>query len=420
MLDSGVDEQGPYLALEYVAGATAARLIAAETRRGQAVPLAFAEAICRDAAEALAYAHALEHDDGVGVLHRDVSPDNLLVGTDGRCKLGDFGIARVEGSTQITTTGEMRGKLAYLAPELFEGAEHSFASDVFALGATVFRVMCGVPAFRGANDADIIRNVMYVTPPSLRDLRPDVSVAVADWVKRALTPDPKKRPTAQELMRCLSEPSAAERVAMGTWVASLAQPVVTVPELVAPKVIPAAEPNSPVTSRFERTLYKARWPLIAAGGLLLIAALTGIGVRSSHTTAARIVTARPLIAPAPVDPVFLTKAAVDSPAPAAAPAPAPTVATDDTPAPPTSKATRRARRGSLDIHVSPFADVFVDGDLVGTTPLKPIELAPGPHKVILANTGLNMRRTYRVVIDAEKRSRLEVDLRQDAHTQAAP
>ena len=72
----------------------------------------------------------------------------------------------------------------------------------------------------------------------------------------------------------------------------------------------------------------------------------------------------------------------------------------------------RSRRGSLDVHVSPFADVFVDGDLVGTTPMKPIELAPGTHKVILANTPLNARRTFRVVIESDKKSRLDADLRQ--------
>ena len=84
----------------------------------------------RFVAEGIAYAHALEHDGGRGLLHRDISPDNVMVGYDGRSKVTDFGIARLEGHTRLTTTGQVRGKLSYLSPELAEGGEPSFASDV--------------------------------------------------------------------------------------------------------------------------------------------------------------------------------------------------------------------------------------------------------------------------------------------------
>jgi serine/threonine-protein kinase len=408
VLDAGVDKDGPYLAMEYVAGATAVQLVNGEVRRGKTMPQNLARIIVRDIADGIAYAHAFQHDGGAGLLHRDISPDNVLVGADGRAKVSDFGIARFEGQTQITTTGEVRGKLSYLAPELFQGRPHTVASDVFALGATVFRIFAGVPAFRGNNDADLIRNVMFVKPPNLRDVRPGVPEPLADWVERAMSSDPVARPTPTELAACLPDVTDGERIVLGTWVRErMPASAVTIVDAGSGRIEIAAAPSM-ATPAPGQAQPRSRLPLFASVCAVLALAAGGAAVV--------VLRPAPSTAPAPI-------AQVPDPAPAPAPAPEP-VAEPSEPAPTPEpehepdkaktpvRTARKFRRGSLEVHVSPFADVFVDGDLVGTTPMKPIELAPGTHKVILANTALNARRTFRVVIEPDKKSRLDADLRQ--------
>lgn len=392
----GSDAEGPWLALEYIAGTDANRLISACTRIEKPFPLRWALMLCRDAAEGLAWAHALEHDGGVGVVHRDVSTDNLLVGYDGRSRVADFGIAHLDGHTRMTRTGEVRGKIAYLAPEIINGASPSMASDVFAFAATVYKTLTGVAAFRGTNDGEIFRALMSSSPAPIVELRPDVPRPVAQWLDRAFSKEPEGRPTAASFVELFAPATDRERAAFGAWVRELRPPRNPLPEPAMMSPPPGA------------TAPRSRLPRL--GALALLIAVIAFALLRGD---AEPVPAVPVEAPnaAELLPVTAPESAVQTP-----PLEPPSVVQVEKPqvvsAPVAVKPVRpKVGKTSLDLRVTPYADVFVDGRLLGTTPLKPIELTPGLHKLLLVNEALDVRRATQVTLDPGKRQRLEVDLR---------
>ena len=390
----GSDAEGPWLALEYIAGTDANRLIGACTRTGKPFPLRWALMLCRDAAEGIAWAHALEHDGGVGVVHRDISTDNLLVGYDGRARVADFGIAHLDGHTRMTRTGEVRGKIAYLAPEIINGVSPSMASDVFAFAATVYKTLTGVAAFRGTNDGEIFRALLSSNPAPIVDLRPDVPRRVAQWLDRALCKEPEGRPTAASFVELVAPATRAERAAFGAWVLEL-RPPRTPSELATVRSLPPVA-TAAVRAPRSRLLGLGALALLIAGGLAVL--------RPAAPPASAV--PREVPRPAELPPVAAREPAVQTPS--FEPPPVEPVAN-----PPVALKPVRPKVGksSLDLRVTPYADVFVDGRLLGTTPLKPIELTPGVHKLLLVNEALDVRRATQVTLDPGKKQRLEVDLR---------
>ncbi|MDP2272815.1 MAG: serine/threonine-protein kinase [Archangium sp.] len=389
----GSDAEGPWLALEYIAGTDANRLISACTRTEKPFPLRWALMLCRDAAEGIAWAHALEHDGGVGVVHRDISTDNLLVGYDGRSRVADFGIAHLDGHTRMTRTGEVRGKIAYLAPEIINGASPSMASDVFAFAATVYKTLTGVAAFRGTNDGEIFRALMTTDPAPISGLRPDVPRPVAQWLDRAFSKEPERRPTAASFVELMAPATERERAAFGAWVLELRPPRTPPPE-------PGMFPGATTVIRAPRS----RLPRWGALGLLLAAIAFGVAsLRRDPEPVPAVAVEGPK--PAALPPVAAPEPAVQTP-----PGEPPVVPVEKPPVAP-KPVRQKVGRSSLDLRVTPYADVFVDGRLLGTTPLKPIELTPGVHQVLLVNEALDVRRATQVTLEPGKRQRLEVDLR---------
>jgi eukaryotic-like serine/threonine-protein kinase len=189
----GHDDDGPYLALEYVNGRPASAIDAEYERRGEAMPLAVALAISRDAARGLSYAHGLVVGADRGLIHRDLSPDNILVAYDGTAKLSDFGIARAMGQTRMTTQGGVKGKLGYMSPQILDGEDADVRSDLFAFAATMYRLLCGQHAFDGKTEAELIRNVLKCKPARLDGLC-DVPADVNEWVMACLQKRPQARP----------------------------------------------------------------------------------------------------------------------------------------------------------------------------------------------------------------------------------
>jgi serine/threonine-protein kinase len=150
--------------------------------------------------DALHYAHSLIRADGVPmqIVHRDVSPGNILIDTQGHVKLLDFGIARAnEGGEYRTRDGLFKGKLTYAAPEVYEGIVASPRSDVYSAGVVLYQLLAGENPFRGRDMPEIIRRVLTQMPPSLTVARPEVSPALDAAVQRAIAKDPAARfPTA--------------------------------------------------------------------------------------------------------------------------------------------------------------------------------------------------------------------------------
>jgi eukaryotic-like serine/threonine-protein kinase len=175
--DLGFDEASgtPYIVMEYVAGASLARVLA----DGPILPVDQAAEMVEQIATALDEAH--RH----GVVHRDIKPANVFLDLQGRIKVGDFGIARLEGS-ELTRAGAHLGTPGYIAPEVLRGAPADARSDLFALGVVAYQLLTGRRAFTGETRADIAVAVCSLDPPAPERLRPEIGPALSGAVMRAL------------------------------------------------------------------------------------------------------------------------------------------------------------------------------------------------------------------------------------------
>jgi eukaryotic-like serine/threonine-protein kinase len=188
VLDAGSTGDVPYLVMELVDGPTLATVCA-----GSRLDPARVAAIGAQVADALAYAH------GAGVVHRDVKPANILLGGDGRARLGDFGIARLmEDAARHTSTGLVVGTASYLAPEQLRGDDVASAADVYALGLVLIEALSGTPTYPGTGlEAAMAR---LSRPPTVPEQ------LSADWQQllRAMTDtDPGARPSAADVAATL-------------------------------------------------------------------------------------------------------------------------------------------------------------------------------------------------------------------------
>lgn len=167
---------GPYLflAMEYLSGQPLSKLVERAKRRGEHLDPRIVAWIGARAAEALAYAHALTDESGnrVGLVHRDVSPQNLFVTYDGHVKVIDFGIARAEGRLTHTGLGRIKGKFSYMAPEQMLKQQIDHRADLFALGATLYEAAVGERPFEADDEAEAIAMLLEETAP-----RPEERVA---------------------------------------------------------------------------------------------------------------------------------------------------------------------------------------------------------------------------------------------------
>jgi eukaryotic-like serine/threonine-protein kinase len=182
--DFGVDEptSTPFIVMEYVPGVSLEALL----KEGHAMPVAQALEIVEQVASALEEAHA--H----GIVHRDVKPANVYLDERGRVKVGDFGIARLDGS-DLTQAGVAMGTPGYAAPEVVQGGTADARADVFALGALAYRLLTGEKPFRGVTRETIAVDVLQWDPPPPHTVRPEVPAHVSAAVMRALAKSPGER-----------------------------------------------------------------------------------------------------------------------------------------------------------------------------------------------------------------------------------
>jgi serine/threonine protein kinase len=197
--DVEVDESGIQLVMDYVEGASLSELIRSWAKEPPARGEAVALRIVLDACEGLRALHELTGDDDapLGLVHRDVSPANILVGLDGVARIADFGLAKPLLAVERTTSeGALRGKLGYMAPEYIRGKAIDRRIDVFAMGIVLWEVLSRKRLFRGENDGDTLDRVQTLTPPLLAELLPSLGAAGAALdhvVARALAKDPEER-----------------------------------------------------------------------------------------------------------------------------------------------------------------------------------------------------------------------------------
>src|SRR5690606_28806125 len=169
VMDIGYHKRQPYLVMEYVDGLSLAMLLNHPVK----VPIPVGIRCLVDALHGLDYAHKLRGDQGepLGLVHCDVSPQNMLVGIDGVTKLTDFGVARTreEDGEEFV----LRGKPEYAAPELIRGEQVRPETDAYSAGAVLFKLVTGTSAFSGATEEEIVDKVIRTRAPAPSSVRPD-------------------------------------------------------------------------------------------------------------------------------------------------------------------------------------------------------------------------------------------------------
>jgi tetratricopeptide (TPR) repeat protein len=213
-----LDEGGEFgLVMEYADAGSLQRLIEAARASKKPIPWPVVAAIGAEVAGALAYAHQLTDMRGtpMGVVHRDVSPSNILLTSSGGVKLADFGIAAARGALSRGFAGEVPGKTAYMPREQALGLPSSDRVDVFALGAVLYELLTLEQAWPRGHQAALDAGER---PRPLADARPDAPPALRDVIERAMAMQPEERPTAALMavvLRKVQEPVAGELAAGG-------------------------------------------------------------------------------------------------------------------------------------------------------------------------------------------------------------
>lgn len=286
--DIAEDENGqPYLVMEFIEGSTLSSLLAPPAAGMPAERLSFDQAldIGIQAAQALDYAHKR------GVVHRDIKPANLLITYDGRVKITDFGIAKLEG-TQLTQTGMMVGTPAFMSPEQITGTGVDGRSDIFSLGATLYWMFTGEKPFTGDTVSALSFKIVYEMPPPAKQRNSSLPLAVDRILTRCLAKKSEERyKTAGELaadLEALREkkrgaaaapaPPKSEATASGVPLPPM-RDATAPPRPVGPVSMPAAEaPKKPAAPTGARVVSPARSRLdpkllggIGAGTVLVLA-----------------------------------------------------------------------------------------------------------------------------------------------------
>ncbi|AKF08052.1 serine/threonine-protein kinase [Sandaracinus amylolyticus] len=208
VLDVGEDDEGPYLVMEYVEGVPASAIVQHAIARRAEVPLQLALRIGIEAARGLHAAHELTAPSGepLALVHRDVSPQNILVGFDGVTRVTDFGVAKAFGRTTRTATGVLKGKLGYMAPEQLRFEEVDRRADLFSLGIVLYELLAGRRLYRNVDGHDGVRRILHEPPPDLGEVRADAAPELVELVFSMLAKDPAHRPrTALEVSRVLDD-----------------------------------------------------------------------------------------------------------------------------------------------------------------------------------------------------------------------
>ena len=355
MYDIGTEAGEYFIAMEHVPGRDLRDLL--DARPGEPLPLGLALHIVQVVAGGLHHAHEQRGEGGelLGVVHRDVSPANVLLGWDGAVKLSDFGVAKWAAQRSRTEQGTLKGKLGYMSPEQCRGEPLDRRSDVFALGVLLYELTTGARPFRAASDFETLSAIVAGNYPPPSSLVPGYPAALEAVIGRALRVDAGERfPDAAAIQAALAE--AARELNLPTAQAALAGALADrlrscfpdgravdeaegtpAPEMVAAPAVAPPAPAAPAprtertmtdaasTPRRSRRLPRAAVPLVAVA-MILGVVIAGYISRSQPSPQAQL-GPNPSVGPAP------------APAPAThATAPARSVAAATAAAPPNTAA----------------------------------------------------------------------------------
>jgi len=365
---SGLDSQSAYIVTEFIDGQTLKQFMAGRTLRHPEVAALVAIEVCG----ALAHAHS------VGVLHRDVKPENVMVRKDGLLKLMDFGIAQVLDLQRMTVTGQLLGSPAYMAPEIVEGKQLDFRTDVFSVGIMLYLLATGSLPFTGKNPHEVLRRITEGKFTDPRMVGRGVDQAISRIITKALARRPEDRYSdvkllADDLRAYLKDAGLNDvRVELRAFFAGPDVYEAELPKRLASSLTAAAtrhlsakrsakalevwnrvlafDPNNAVVAAALRRLEgRARLKLAAilVCGVALLAGGSWLGVKKlasrarERERAAAVAVALQQTSVAPVAPTPAT------PPPAAKPVPEPPPAAGESPTAPVSKRPTGATRARV-------------------------------------------------------------------------
>ncbi|MBK7857033.1 MAG: protein kinase [Archangiaceae bacterium] len=411
IFDVGETDGRPWLAMALVEAVSLSRLQLEAAAAKEQLPLPVVRLLATGLLEGLAYAHALKGPKGepLGVVHRDITPSNLLVSSDGAVLLTDFGIAKATLNMHRTQPGRLRGKLAYLAPEMLTAEPVDQRADLFSAGVTLYQLLTGVSPFLKPSDTETMDAVKRAQPPRVESLRPDVGPLMAAALHRALSRAAADRfASAREMREALSDGPVASAPELGELVRRLCAKqlgaFVETPSLTPSSIeggtssLPAPRTVSqPVPERGSRAWL---WRSVA---LVTVLGVAAGGWRWSRPAAPAVVEVE---AEAPV--LAAPEEAAPTPEleplpPVVAPvAPRPTARPVKTRPAGTSRPTHPpliepVRVGFLTADAAPWAEVFLDGHALDRTPLSRFPVPSGSHTVTFKSSdGRKIERPVRI------------------------
>ena len=193
--DLGRVDRVYYIAMEYIRGRDLRKILKQTAYATGPMPLAMMLMLARQLCDALDYAHGLEDENGepLGLVHRDVSPSNILIAADGHLKIIDFGIAKATSSSLRTLSGRVKGKFAYMAPEAIQGKQLDRRTDIFAVGTVAHEMLTARPLFATKNQFDTIRKITQEQVKRPSHYNPECPPELDEIIMTALAKSPDER-----------------------------------------------------------------------------------------------------------------------------------------------------------------------------------------------------------------------------------
>jgi serine/threonine protein kinase len=447
IFDFGESGGSYYLAMEYIDGPSLRTLLDDSLQRGAPLPPVPCARIIASACEGLAFAHGFR-DPSTGqpmnIVHRDISPDNILLSRQGAVKVADFGIAKAAGQQHRTQTGMIKGKLAYMPPEQIRNLELDQRVDVYALGIVFYELVTGNRPFDATTDASLMQSILFELPMPAVLRQPDLPEPVQKILRRALAKDRDERypdcnafqADLEEFILSTGKPVTTQHVAQ--LIAQVSPPAHDAPLPPLPPGSPPltetalrpSQPPSPLPADHPTLadtdlhpapspdpLPKGPPPAVPAPRKGKLGAAIAAGVVLLTSGGGYLLWGRTV----PAQPEFTVPSLPSPPPPPIAPAatgstsePSPPAGTAPAQDPEEPRANQNAKLGTLEIEVRPSAIVYLEGKRLGKAPpVGLVDIDPGTYRLKFVNKKLRKTVERPVEVKAGQTTFVQVDLLQE-------